>query len=601
MIYDAIKAYRSKVGKLLGRPAFFPKAGAPEWQTISQADRKDIEKLQTRYHGIPYPMRTLTGFLAFVETGSRKMDEDPYFLRRNKLCVSVLAACLGDEEAFRDVLDGIWCICEESSWVISAHNINPVPGAPTPKDKPVPDVTQPYIDLFSAQTGMILSLTSYLLSERLDEVSPLLRMRISHEIRRRILEPYMTHEDFWWMGVLRTDLCNWTPWIVSNVMMAACLEMDSSEALGSLLERSGLFLDRWLNVMPADGGCDEGAGYWNMAGGALLDCLELLAFVTDEQVTFWDEPLIRNILMFPEKAEIGNGWFLNFADCDARPYLSGERIQAAGEHLHDEVLTALGRRIRGSLEKELADVPHFSRVLRDLFHPVGQTADAPQKADVWFPDLEVRIVRHAGCTLAVKGGHNGENHNHNDVGSFMYYVDDEPAIVDAGNMTYTAKTFSSERYTIWNVRSVYHNLPVVAGFEQTAGREYAASQVKALPDGLCLQIEGAYDRAAPLESLMREAVLRSDGQLCLHDRIVFKTPADIEWVFMLREKPEPDGDGFVSGKIRMICPAGCRMRTEPIPVEDPRMQKSFPGTLYRTVLSRNVKDTVDMEFIVGRA
>ena len=51
-----------------------------------------------------------------------------------------------------------------------------------------------------------------------------------------------------------------------------------------------------------------------------------------------------------------------------------------------------------------------------------------------------------GLTLAAKGGHNGESHNHNDVGSFIVAVDGVPAVADAGRPTYTAQTFGPDRY-----------------------------------------------------------------------------------------------------------------------------------------------------------
>lgn len=28
----------------------------------------------------------------------------------------------------------------------------------------------------------------------------------------------MNRDDFWWMGMIRKDVCNWTPWILSNVI-----------------------------------------------------------------------------------------------------------------------------------------------------------------------------------------------------------------------------------------------------------------------------------------------------------------------------------------------------------------------------------------------
>ena len=183
------------------------------WQAISPADRADLLEMAGELKDVPYPMCTASQFMAFAKTGSRAAYEEPYFLRRRKLVMSVLQLCLeGGGEALDAVIDGVWCICEESSWVISAHNVNAIPGAPSAQEKPLPDVRAPYIDLFAAQTGMILALTDALVGRALDEAAPVLRQRIRLEIERRILTPFMTRDDFWWMGFIRRDLCNWTPW-----------------------------------------------------------------------------------------------------------------------------------------------------------------------------------------------------------------------------------------------------------------------------------------------------------------------------------------------------------------------------------------------------
>ena len=83
----------------------------------------------------------------------------------------------------------------------------------------------------------------------------------------------------------------------------------------------------------------------------------------------------------------------------------------------------------------------------------------------------------AGLTLAVKGGHNGEHHNHNDVGSFVVASDGVPVIVDAGRPTYTAQTFGPDRYAIWTMQSGWHNVPVIGGREQLPGAAHAARDV----------------------------------------------------------------------------------------------------------------------------
>ena len=448
------------------RVLYPPAEDRQAWNGIPDESRQEIRELAEVYAGMPYPTRTAAGFLAFARTGDRQADEEPYFKRRRKLCAALLDACaFPDHENMDEIINGIWLLCEESTWVISAHNVNPIPGAPRPAEYPLPDLGRPYIDLFCAQTGMILSLAVSLLGERLDAVSPLVRKRIREEIRRRILRPFMQTDDFWWMGFRRKDLNNWTPWILSNVMVCAALDDMPAEKLAGLLERACGMLDRYLDVLPADGGCDEGAGYWNMAGGSLLDCLEILEKVTGGRMAFWQEEKIRNILRFPLQVEIGNGWFANFADCDARPFISGERMETAGRKTGDQALVSLGTRMRGTVSDQLNDVPHLTRVLDLLFHgPAEKTETAAEPdSDSWLPDLQVRLVRRDAWTLVCKGGHNGENHNHNDVGSFILFRNGEPAVVDAGNMVYTAKTFSEERYTLWNVQSAWHNLPEFGG------------------------------------------------------------------------------------------------------------------------------------------
>lgn len=580
-----------------GTRALYPPAEDREaWDGIPAVYREEIRKLAEAYAGIPYPERSATGFLAFVRSGDRQADEQPYFTRRRKLCAAVLQCCVFPETETDDAVDGIWHLCEESSWVISAHNVNPIPGAPKPEDCPLPDVRRPYIDLFSAQTGMILSLTASLLGRRLDAVTPLIRERIHSEIDARILKPFMKTDDFWWMGVRRKDLNNWTPWILSNIMVCAVLAPIPDAVLAMLLERSCEMLDRYLDTLPEDGGCDEGPGYWNMAGGALLDCLTVLETVTGEKMSFREYEKIRNILRFPVRAEMGGGWFANFADCDARPFISGERLETAGRMTGDPALTALGTRMRGTIADQLNDVPHLTRALDLLFHAPAGTATAWDAEDTWMPALQERVVRRGRWVLACKGGHNGENHNHNDVGSFILQLDGEPAVVDAGNMIYTAKTFSAERYTLWNVRAAWHNLPMIGECEQREGREHAAREVNCTPDGMTLNLEGAYDTAAGITRLRRSFALSGDG-LRLTDEGELAAAFEVTWIFLLREKPAWKDGRITAGKLVIRCPEGLAFSMEEKPIRDPRMARNWPGSLWRVKLRSGKTDRFRETFV----
>lgn len=578
----------------------FPRMEEREkWDTVPEAIRGEILRMAEEYREKEYPMCFATQFLRFVRDGSRKAYEEPYFLRRRKLIASFLHCCItGSREELDNVIDGIWCICEETSWVVSAHNGSDHPGQLPAEKRPLPDVSNPFVDLFSAQTAMILSIVCSVAEKQLNDVSPLIVRRVGMEIEKRVILPFEKRDDFWWMGFIRKDLCNWTPWIVSNVMLTGTVWIRDDLRLAELLERGARMTDRYLAIMPDDGGCDEGAGYWNMAGGSLLDELELLETLTDGKMTFWNDEKLKGILSFPRKAELGGGWFVNFADCDAKPKLSGERLITAGEKTGDSALAALGERCGTTVEELIGDVPHLWRVLQMMFH---EKKEIPQeetgKRDVFLPDLQLRVLERNGSTLVCKGGSNGESHNHNDVGSFMLYIDGEPEVIDAGNMTYTAKTFSSERYTLWNVRSVYHNVPIIGGCEQMSGKEHCAENCEAGADGMCLTLEKAYGEEAGIEKYSRSFILDGDGRLTVHDLLSLQREKTAEFVFMLRHEPEIGQGCIRSGKMKIIYPEQLKAVCEEIEVTDRRMAKCFPGSIYRLILRAENAAKYDETFV----
>lgn len=548
-----------------------------------------------------YPALPATSFMAFCRTGDRRIYETPYFTRRDLMMGAALAECLCDDGRYLDaVIDGIWCICEESTWVISAHNGSDHAGMPPLNERLLPDPYHPYIDLFAAQTAATLSDVLYLLEDKLDAVSPLISRRARAEIERRVLTPFMTRDDFWWMGVVRRDLNNWTPWIVSNVMEAFMqIERDARRKSEGI--RRGLFmLDRYLYTLPADGGCDEGAAYFNMAGGALADALQCLYRATDGQADFYHEPLIRNIAAFPLNAHIAGGWYLNFADCDARPVMDGERICHFGKCTENGALMALGAQILARHDDvRLHDTPQMNRVLFTLF------ADPPAPAEImppqWMclPDLQVYAWRRDGLYMACKGGHNGESHNHNDVGSFVIYADGAPEVIDLGNCVYTAKTFGPDRYTLMNTRSKNHNVPLIGGAEQAAGCGYAAREVCADEGGIRMEIGGAYPKEAEITQLTR-ALRMTDVGIQLTDCVGLIGLKTVTWVFMLRNQPEISPGRVAFGSLCLTVDDDLVARAEECPVTDERMKKSFPGSVWRLTIEAQASALHERTFLFQR-
>lgn len=89
----------------------------------------------------------------------------------------------------------------------------------------------------------------------------------------------------------------------------------------------------------------------------------------------------------------------------------------------------------------------------------------------------------------------------------MVFYDGLPLLIDVGRGTYTRKTFSDKRYTIWYNRSDYHNLPSVNGHSQSPGSRYRASDIsydaRKNRSTLAMDISKAYPDNAGIESWHR--------------------------------------------------------------------------------------------------
>ena len=535
-----------------------------------------------------YPPTTATQYLEYTRTGSREVLEAPYFERRRLLIGAVMAECITDSGRYTDaVIDGLWHICEESSWGVSAHN----------KLYPLPDVTDPMIDLFSAQTAQIIAYTLYLLRDRLDAVTPLITRRAELEMKNRIFRPFLNRRDFWWMGEGGRKLNNWTPWILSNITESMLLLEKDPYLLGRGMDRTVELLDRYLSFIPPDGGCDEGCAYWNCAGASLLDCLETLYRATDGAVSAFDIPLVHEFGLFPVRAHIADDRFWNFADCNPIVHPDGERLYAYGERIGSDALKALGTELSAYCNYSENLRTQMNRILSRQFH-ICPPVSAPTQPDrVFLPELQVFARRCGRWYAAIKGGNNDESHNHNDIGSFIIYLDNMPLFADAGNAPYTSKTFGPERYTIWNTRSINHNLPIINGTEQPAGRQYRAEISEVAENSICLEIHGAWPEDTAPRTLKREFAVSSDG-VTIRDIMETQSPVPCSWVFITARKTVNDGKTLRVGSTVMTFPEGASVTAEPLMPEAEYVLNNYPDGLNRIVLSYPASTKFDMTFSI---
>ena len=540
--------YPPQMLKLLPRSKWHPYPTVQErapWEslpaTVRQAHLIRGEAAQQR----EWPVLLARRYLDFARNGDRERYQRPYFARRGMLAWLTIAECVEGRGRFLDdIMDGIWLICEESTWCVPAHTRRQRAGIG------LPDVTEPTVALFSAETAALLAWVDYLLNDRLDAISPLIRRRIRHEVDARILTPFLERDDFGWMGFVGGWVNNWNPWINSNVLTCTLLLEQDETRRKNTVSKCMRCLDNFIDTYPADGGCDEGPGYWNRAGASLLDCLELLHSATGGQVDVYDEPLIKEIGRYIYRVRIADDYFVNFADAPAVLLLGPWNVFRYGQRIGDKGLIGLGAwlaRRHGLLyeraeERMPVQTPRLAslgRLLPTLFHLEEMFAAdpiPPLPRDVWFPGIQVMVARDRegtseGLFVAAKGGHNAESHNHNDVGTFIVYVNGRPLIVDAGVETYRRQTFDIERYTIWTMQSAYHTLlPTVDGVMQAPGREFAARDVHYEADderaGLTLDIAGAYPPEAGVISWRRTITLERGRGVVVTDTYELRHPVN---------------------------------------------------------------------------
>lgn len=528
--------------------AYIPSAKSSFWQGLEEEDTRRFRSRGRDALKSPRPGLPATLYMDFHRTGNRKRFEDPYFYRRVLLQRMVLAYCAGERDA--EMLDGIADalsgICSEMSWVVPAHNW---------PHQPLPPLRPDSVDLFAANTASLLALSVHLLRDDLDAVAPRLVPRVRALCHERCLAPYMERDGHWWMGFRRVDGFgapnNWNPWITANFLHTLFLLPDSGTDLKAGVERSVLVLNNYLEGLSPDGGCDEGPSYWVHAAGSLFDCLDILESACGGAVPLKRDPWFRKAASFLERMHIAGDYFFNYADCPGRlPGMPFGLIRRMGRDTENRALEALAGTLescdRGEREEREEAFSTF-RIYRDLQDREDGDggsaggAGGARPSRVLYPDLQIALLRGGrhGVTLAFKGGHNAESHNHNDIGSFVLYAEDEPLLVDPGVGEYTRETFNEKRYSIWTMRSTWHNLPEIGGCEQSPGASFACGGFGCSETGGEMDIAGGYPGDAGLESWLRRLSLE-DGmdRMVLEDRYRFRGGgSECAWHFVSLIKP----------------------------------------------------------------
>ncbi len=564
------------------------------WDTLPQDARVGLiasgeRALKGAWEVLPASMA-----LEFARNGNRSRYEALRNRRRTRLQELVVAERVEGKGRFTgEIANGVWLTCEETFWGVPAHLGAQKAGVG------LPDVSEPIVDLFAAETAGLLAWTLHLLEGPLQAVSPLIPERISLETERRVLTPAQTR-DFSWMGFAGHSVNNWDPWICSNWLTAALLVEHDEQRRKAAVYRILQCLDNFLNSYPEDGGCDEGPSYWGRAGASLFDCLDLLHQASGGALNGFDLPLVHQIGLYICRAHIAGEWYTNFSDAPARVFTNGDLVYRFGKRLNDDAMKKHGAFAAFLREEHALPGDSIGRQLPALFD-LAELRAAPRAQallrDVWMAGIGVMAARQhegspQGLYLAAEAGNNGKSHNHNDVGNFVIYAGGRPAIIDVGVETYTAKTFSPQRYEIWTMQSAFHNCPTIDGAMQSAGRRFSASDVSYHADDrgaeLRSNLVAAYPPQAHLERWIRSVRLdRGRGEIELVDDYALASQAKVITLTLMTPclvTQHGPGKLSLAGTLQIAYDATLSPAIEEIKLEDGQLRNVWGEKLYRILL-----------------
>jgi hypothetical protein len=489
----------------------------------AKADRDMLQAcIRAAEASIDYDWPTIPATLSllFIRNGNRSQYEAISFKKRRVLATMIMAEVAENKGRFIDpIINGVWSVCEESWWGVSAH-------LPRGKDYAgLMDVSKPFVDLFAAETGKVLAWADYFLGDRFDAVSPQIRKRIYGEITYRLLDPFMTR-DHWWTGKDGSIPNNWNPWICSNLLNTVLLVEKDEQKRAGIVSEILTVLDNFFNPYPQDGGCDEGPGYWNAAGAAFYDNIVLLNLAGRDAFRYvYENGKFRNMGRYIYRVQIGENYFLNFADASPRPGIDANMIYHFGKDIDDRDMMDFGAFYCKPGAAAVAGLRSLCALfMQDELQNASRRLPLP--GDVWLPDLQVMTARDRqgssdGFYLAAKGGHNSESHNHNDIGSYVVFYDGQPLLIDVGSGKYTARTFSANRYDIWFNCSDFHNLPSINGYTQRPGRSFEASNANCRAGKasaiFSLDMAKAYPEEAAVNSWKRTVTLNRGKSVVISD------------------------------------------------------------------------------------
>ena len=568
------------------------------WESITEEQRLFyIKKAEEHEDFVWRTIPVMETYYSTFHEENRTRHDTLIFEKKEALLWLTVGECIENKGRFiHKIVDGIFSVCEQTTWAVSSHFMQ----CGLSKEE-LPDDEDAVLDLSSINQAACLSITYVLLKNQLNEISPVICRRIEKEIEKRIITPFLTRDDLWWMckdlDLTFWSVNNWTTFCCHYILFTALSMNMSKKIVYQVVNKVIDCLDVFVDAYPDDGACDEGPSYWGGAIPDLISALELLEHVICGKTDIWKNEKLKKMCEYILHMRIHETQYACIADAHphSHPQLSFIlNIYQQGKLFENTDMIQEAVYLYDFLPEVVRSPMCFVKEF-SIWNDFIQTpkSDFQGIRSCWMGDTQILSTHECsdtskGMYLCVKGGNNHESHNHNDVGSFIVYKNGRPIIVDAGVGTYGNTTFGEYRYTNWWANGFYHNIPIVGGAEQVIGADFKATDVKChcsdAHDSIALELKHAYRNSDNIKTLKRTATLdREKNCITIEDTYSFENPMDYESTLLLQHKPELVGDVFICGEAK-IAISGVAYQTDVEEIDltyDPVFVKAWGEKLYK--------------------
>ena len=440
-----------------------------------------------------------------------------------------------NEEYYHNLVKTIWAYCNEYSWAPLGHFTEHYYGK-TPED-----FDPCLIDIFAASVGFALAEIKNLFADRFPR---LLTDRISHELRRHIIDSYRTRTFFW-----ESHDNNWTAVCTGGV--GGVLMYEDPEEFYRQKDRLHGAMECYLASFSEDGMCVEGVGYWEFGFGFFSAFASLERELTEGREDWFARPKVKRIAQFLQKMFLDTNVLTTFGDCNVHQRLPIGVPYLLRSVYGDEVEPL--PRMAGCVK----DNTHLNFSLRSLIYFDPSHVCKPLDRNVTYhTEGSCYLTRRTSAYgFAAKGGHNGESHNHVDVGNFILSRHDRQIICDIGAGPYEDGYHTDRRYTFFHPSAYAHNLPILDGVGQDhRGQDPVVIAYDAERAAASMDLAVAYN-LPHLTSLAR-AFTFTDTSVTLTDTFALTRETAVTERFISMIEPVTDGASLVIDDVTLSNPHG---------------------------------------------